>query len=147
MSNDWTIFDEYEAQRNIQIEAFKNDLSRDELEKRPNVIENVWIKDNEASWYRENMYHTFKDSIEDSEIRFELSRREVSKINDPLIITIIDGFKTNNYSGNDALSLPFNGDETAAKKMIKNSIEYFDQKQMTSIYSIKDYLFSNKTNF
>jgi hypothetical protein len=104
----------------------------------PDIKEDVWTKDDEVKWYREELYHTFKDS----KIGFEISRRGFSEINDPLLISLHDGFEK--IAGDDILVIRFDGGNNAAKKMIESALEHFDQKQNTNIYLIKDYFNSYK---
>jgi hypothetical protein len=94
--------------------------------------EDVWIKEERINWYSESLCHNFNDN----KIRFELSHHHISKY-DPLLITVIDGFR--GVAGDDVLTFSFNGNIPAAKKMIENSIKYFKHDQVTNIYHFKDY--------
>ncbi|GBU28278.1 hypothetical protein R84B8_01836 [Treponema sp. R8-4-B8] len=120
----------------------KNDIvkqfNKNILNKEKNMsdeLEGIWTKDDKVSWYRESLKHTFGEP--ETNIEFLLSRRGLNKNDDPLLITIHDGFKSR--FGDDSLTIRFEGDVDAAKKMIDDAIKVFDKKQNVNIYQIKDY--------
>jgi len=93
----------------------------------------VWIKDDGVNYYSARFNHLFGDS----EISFGLDRRNLNKDSDPLLISVCDHFYRE--EGDDILTICFEDDITAAKKMIADSIKVFDKKQNVTIYQIKDY--------
>jgi len=102
------------------------------------IYKDFWIKDDKVSFHREILNHTFHNcGLYDTNISFELSKKGLSKINDPLLVSICDSFER--LAGDDIITIQFEGDVPAAKKMIKNSINVFDKKQNISLYEIKGY--------
>jgi hypothetical protein len=94
-----------------------------------------WIKDDKVNFYREIFNHTFNNlNLYDTNISFGLSQ---NGINNPVLISICDSFER--LAGDDIVTIRFEGDVPAAKKMIDASIKAFDQIQNININKIKDY--------
>jgi hypothetical protein len=105
----------------------------------PDEYQDIWIKDDKVSWYRETLKHTFwEPNLNDTRIGFVLSRRGNDN---PLLLTIQDGFESK--AGDDSLTIRFEGDIPSAKKMILDSFKVFDFNRTTEkkidIYQIRDY--------
>ena len=103
---------------------------------------NDWVKDDKVSWYRETLKHSFNEfDVNDTNIMFVLSRRDLKEYDNPLLITLHDGFEPK--VGDDSLTLRFNGDIPAAKNMIADAIKVFTFNRTTEkhidIYQIKDF--------
>jgi len=108
----------------------------------------VWIKDENVSWYRETMKeYIYESTIPNTELTFELSRRNTNKNNDPLLITIKEGFESK--PGDDSLTFRFDGDIPAAKKLIAEAIRIHTYNRTTdkkfNIYEFKDFFNLRKT--
>ena len=123
-----------------QIKEMKE--QRKEKNMTPDEYQGVWIKDDKVSFYRETLKESvWNPTLNDSEFTFILSRRGTNLNDDPLLLTINEGFE--NKAGDDSLTLRFEGDIPAAKKMIADAIKKFtfhrttDQK--VTIYQLKDY--------
>jgi len=97
-----------------------------------NKNKDIWIMDKESNYYKEMLFHTFKDS----EIIFQLSRKGRNHIEDPLLLSISGGLT----AGDNMLTIKVNGDILHAKSGIENAINYFDKQQTVNIYQIKGFL-------
>ncbi len=98
----------------------KNILNKEENISEEKVYKDFWIKADRVSWYREILNHTFKRPNHDANIGFDLSRMGINKNDDPLLITIHDGFKR--IARDDLLTIRFEGNVNATKKMITRAI-------------------------
>jgi len=121
----------FETSEKLRAKKIKNYVSQNSEKNIKVLNKDVWIRDKEVNWYKEELYHSFKDS----EIKFELSRKGLNLIENPLFLSMHDG--------DDTLTLRINGDILHAKSVIEKSINYFDQQQHVHIYSIKNYFLTN----
>jgi len=143
--------------RHNQEPSIKNILTKNDIVKRfnknilnkektmANEFQGIWIKDDKVPFYRETLKESiWEPTFNNSEFTFILSRRGLNKNDDPLLLSIHEGFE--NKAGDDSLTFRFEGDIPAAKKAISDVIKIFNFKRTTdqkvTIYQFKDFFSS-----